>query len=135
MRTVFVGEVPGDLQKLADASLASLEAVLANLGAGVPAREVAKAGAALLPLDDPTIGFHQTYGYSIGLGLPPTWSDDPSFKINMASDLDLQAGMVLHVTMGLRRIGKYGAVCSETVAITGDGCEVLTSFPRQYFYK
>ena len=134
MRTVFIGSPPEGAQALADASMACLEKVLATMRPGITAHEVAKAGAAELPLDDPEIGFHDTYGYSIGLGFDG-WADHPEWKIKLGDPTVLETGMVFHVTMGLRRNFKYGAVCSETATITEDGCEVLTDFPRQYFYK
>jgi Xaa-Pro dipeptidase len=134
MRTVFIGSPPEGAQALADASMACLETVLTTMRPGVTAHQVAEAGAADLPLDDPEIGFHDTYGYSIGLGFEG-WADTPDWKIKLGDPTVLETGMVFHVTMGLRRNFKYGAVCSETATITEDGCEVLTSFPRQYFYK
>jgi len=134
MRTVFIGSPPEGAQALADASMACLEKVLTAMRPGVTANEVAEAGAAELPLDDPEIGFHDTYGYSIGLGFEG-WADTPEWKIKLGDPTVLETGMVFHVTMGLRRNFKYGAVCSETATITREGCEVLTDFPRQYFYK
>jgi Xaa-Pro dipeptidase len=135
MRTVFVGSPPAGAQQLADASLACLHTVLATMRPGIPAEEVAIAGAHELPLDDPEVVFHNTYGYSIGLGFPPSWADDGSLLVMKGNRTLLQPGMVFHVTMGLRRNGQYGAVTSETVAITEAGCEALTDFARQTFYK
>lgn len=135
MRTVFVGTPPAGAKALADASMESLERVLAVMRPGIPASTVADAGAAVLPLADPEIGSHHTYGYSIGLGFPPSWADTPDYKIKKGDKTILQPGMVFHVTMGLRRNFQYGAVCSEVVAVTQDGCEVLSTVPRQYYYK
>jgi Xaa-Pro dipeptidase len=120
---------------LADASMKALETVLATLRPGITAESVAAEGRKVLPLDDSTVVFHHTYGYSIGLGFPPDWSDDIPLRMRAGTTTVLEPGMVFHVTMGLRRSAQYGAVTSETVAITESGCEALTDFPRQYFYK
>jgi Xaa-Pro dipeptidase len=135
MRTVFVGQPPAGARQLADASLASLDAVLATVRPGLTFNEVAVAGARALPLDDASIVFHQTSGYSIGLGFPPSWADDETLVVQHGNQTVLEPGMVFHATMGLRRNGQYGAVTSETIAVTEAGCAVLTDFSRQYFYK
>jgi Xaa-Pro dipeptidase len=135
MRTAVVGDPPPGWQQLADASLEALKTVMATLRPGITAEQVAAEGRTVLPLDDPSVVFHHTYGYSIGLGFPPDWSDNIPLRMRAGTTTVLEPGMVFHVTMGLRRSAQYGAVTSETVAITDRGCEALTDFPRQYFYK
>jgi Xaa-Pro aminopeptidase len=56
-------------------------------------------------------------------------------RLRAGNQTTLRPGMVFHATMGLRRDTQYGAVCSETIVVTETGCEALTDFPRQYFYK
>jgi Xaa-Pro aminopeptidase len=135
MRTVFVGKPSQEVQDLADASLAGLRTVMSTVRPGITAEAVAAEGRKALPLDDPSVVFHHTYGYSIGLGLPPEWSDDMLLRFRKGNTTVLEPGMVFHATMGLRRRNLYGTVCSETIVVTDTGCEALTEFPRQYFYK
>jgi Xaa-Pro aminopeptidase len=134
MRTVFVGEPSREVQALADASLAALRTVMSTVRPGITAEAVAAEGRKALPLDDSSVVFHHTYGYSIGLGLPAEWSDDMLLRLREGNTTVLEPGMVFHATMGLRRRDRYGAVCSETIAVTDTGCEALTDFPRKYFY-
>jgi Xaa-Pro aminopeptidase len=134
MRTVFVGEPSREVQALADASLAALRTVMSTVRPGITAEAVAAEGRKTLPLDDSSVVFHHTYGYSIGLGLPAEWSDDMLLRLREGNTTVLEPGMVFHATMGLRRRDRYGAVCSETIAVTDTGCEALTDFPRKYFY-
>jgi Xaa-Pro dipeptidase len=135
MRTVFVGEPPDGAKEWADAALAALEVVLATCKPGVVAEDVAAAASKKLPLDDPEIVFHYTYGYSIGLGFPRGWADDPALRLIKGYKFTLEPGMVFHSTMSPRRKGKYGIFVSETFAITEDGCELMVDFPRRFFYK
>jgi Xaa-Pro dipeptidase len=135
MRTVFVGKQSDGVLKMADACMDALEAILGIFKPSVNSEEVAAKVSQKLPLDDPEIVFHNTYGYSIGLGFPPGWSDDEWLRIIKGRPFTLQPGMVFHSTMSLRRNGKYGIFISEVIAITKDGCEVLGNFPRQYYYK
>ena len=46
-------------------------------------------------------------------------------------DTVLRPGMVFHHPVALRRMGRYGTAFSETTVVTEDGCEVLTSSPRE----
>jgi Xaa-Pro dipeptidase len=133
MRTVFVGSPPAGARELADASLAALDAVMATVRPGVNGEEVAEKVSKTLPLDDPSIVFHHTYGYSVGLGFPPTWADDHDLTLISGNRIVLKPGMVFHSTMSLRRKARYGVAVSETLAVTETGCEALTEFPRRYF--
>jgi Xaa-Pro aminopeptidase len=133
MRTVFVGRPPAGAATVADATLAALETVMATLRPGITAETVAVAAATRLPLDDPSIVFHHTYGYSVGLGFPPSWADDGSLTLIAGNAVRLEPGMVFHSTMSLRCRERYGVAVSETLLVTETGCEPLTEFPRRYF--
>jgi Xaa-Pro dipeptidase len=135
MRTVFVGEPPAGALELGQAAMSALETVLAISGPGMIAEDIAAVACKELPLDDPEILFHHTYGYSIGLGFPRTWADDPNLTLIKGHTFALEPGMVFHCTMSPRRRARYGIFLSETFTVTEDGCEVLTNFPRQFFFK
>lgn len=135
MRTVFVGEPPDGATRLGEAAMSALEAVLATCRPGVIAEDVAAIASKELPLDDPEILFHHTYGYSIGVGFPRTWADVPGLTLIEGHTFALEPGMVFHCTMSPRRNAQYGIFLSETFAITEAGCEVLTDFPREFFFK
>jgi Xaa-Pro dipeptidase len=135
MRTLFIGDPPDGAVKLGKAAMAALDVVLATCKPGVIAEDVAAAASKELPLDDPEILFHHWYGYSVGLGFPPSWADDPRARLVKGNTFPLESGMVFHSTMSLRRNAQYGVCVSETIHITDTGCEVLGSFPRKFFYK
>ena len=132
MRTAFVGRPPDGARALADSARAALDRVMAILKPGARAEAVAAEAAPALPLDDPTLVFHHTYGYSVGLGFPPTWADDPALTLIRGNPTVLEPGMVLHSTMSLRRRGRYGVAISETLVVTERGCEAITDFPREF---
>ncbi|AZN98082.1 MAG: M24 family metallopeptidase [Mesorhizobium sp.] len=69
-------------------------------------------------------------GYSIGLGLPPTWGEDLYF-IREGIDLELKPGMTFHSPLTDRTPGTPGVGFSETWVVTETGCEILTIHDRQ----
>jgi Xaa-Pro dipeptidase len=134
MRTVFIGPPQDMPRRMAEACLDSITTVIQNAKPGVRGSEVAvKAKQALNSLPS-SIVWHGYYGYSVGIGFPPEWSDGPA-SISENDPGVLQAGMVFHCSTSLREVGQYGTTFSETIVITNDGCEVLTDVPRELVIK
>jgi Xaa-Pro aminopeptidase len=126
LRTVVVGKPSDQVKRMADACCASVETMLRTLRAGITAAEVAeKSSQCLKGLPDHLV-WHGFFGYSVGLGFPPSWSDCVEIVIKKDNPVVLQAGMTYHCSTSLRDVGRCGTTCSETVLITDDGCEVLT---------
>ena len=93
------------------------------------------------PLDElpPRVFRDGNRGYSVGLSFEPDWMDVPGLQIcprsgrterSLATYPTLEAGHVFHVRAVARDVGRAGVGVSETVAVTADGCEVLTDYPR-----
>ena len=69
-------------------------------------------------------------GYMVGMSFPPTWMEGATNRVlglREGSDMVLQAGMTFHVLSWLvgSRIGDY--FVSDTVLVTDNGGEVLTT--------
>lgn len=135
MRTVIIGPPSDPVRRMADACCASVNTLIDHIKPGAPARQVALRARACLD-DVLAVGlvWHGYYGYTVGLGFPPEWSDGPAF-IGEESDLILRPGMVFHCSTSLRDVGRYGAAFSETVVVTDTDCEVLTDVPRALVVK
>ena len=130
MRTVFIGEPPAEARRMAEACLVALGNVLNTIRAGVTADDVARAGWEGMNMAGDGFVFHGNFGYAVGAGFPPTWADDTA-AIMSGIDTVLRPGMVFHHPVALRRMGRYGTAFSETTVVTENGCEVLTSSPRE----
>jgi Xaa-Pro dipeptidase len=129
MRTASAGVPRDEVKKLAEIADAGVSTVIENMRPGALAGEIAlKAKTRIQGISASTI-WHGYYGYSVGIGFPPEWSDSPA-AIREGSALVLEPGMVFHCSTSFREIGQWGVAISETVAVTADGCEVFTSFPR-----
>lgn len=126
MRTAFQGRPSDRAREMIRTCRDSVELLLDNIREGVIAGDVAALSEARVRKLDAPVVWHGFYGYSVGLGFPPTWADRRDLIIRTGSDDVLKAGMVFHVNTSLRDVGRYGTAFSETVLVTKDGCEVLT---------
>ena len=79
-------------------------------------------------------------GYSMGLSFPAGWGDCPGLQIateqylpspRPAGYATLKPGHTFHVRAMARHVGFAGVGVSETVTVTEDGAEVLTSNTRE----
>ncbi len=131
MRTVFVGRPPDQVRRMVDACIASVDTLIEKIRPGIVAGDLARQAETQLASVIEKVIWHGSYCYSVGLGFPPTWADCPEINVTVGSEMVLQAGMVFHCSTSLRDPGRCGTTCSETVAVTETGCEVLTSLARE----
>ena len=98
---------------------------------GTPAEDVDHAARKVI--DDAGYGdkFRHKAGYSIGIALPPDWSEARTMMLRGGEKRALQPGMVYHFLPAVFEYREYGVGLSETVLITEDGHEVLTDYPRE----
>ena len=126
MRSVWLGEPSAEILRLADAGAAAVETIVRTARPGLPASEVARAGRAELePILDQVM-FHNSYGYPVGIGFPPTWTESLGFYLRTTNDQLLEAGMTFHLPISLRRFGEFGVNQSHTMLVTETGAETLT---------
>jgi Xaa-Pro dipeptidase len=129
MHTAAVGEPSAPVQRLVKASQETLDILFQTVKPGRTADEVAReAGAALKDIGAEAY-FTGMYGYSIGLGFPPTWREGITYVAN-GIDQPLRPGMTFHSPISLRIPGKVGIGFSETWVVTETGCELLTEHDR-----
>jgi Xaa-Pro aminopeptidase len=63
----------------------------------------------------------------MGIAFPPSAGEGQTADFRQGAGWELAAGMVFHMLSVLR----VGLVISDTVLITGSGCERLTGTPRR----
>jgi Xaa-Pro dipeptidase len=126
MRTGILGEPTAEQRRAAEAGAAAVEAVVATARAGIAASEVALAAGALIAPLLPGLAFHGNFGYPVGLGYPPTWSERLGFQLRPDNHQVLEAGMTLHLPVSLRKFGEWGVCQSHTILVTAAGAEPLT---------
>ena len=104
--------------------------LFANLRPGRTMGDVASAAMPALAQVDPAVRMRGYFGYSIGIGFPPSWVER-SVEIAVGRKDVLEPGMTFHTHRVLRVPGLVGVGFSESVVITENGYEVLTGHPRR----
>jgi Xaa-Pro dipeptidase len=125
-RTVYPGCVPPEAVDAAEAALAGLDAARAALRPGTRTGEVYAAWQRAVG------GSPRRHhcGYLVGIGYPPSWVGGPEvLGIRPGGDVEVLAGMVFHLMSWVER--PVGHVVSDTVLVTADGGELLTTVPRE----
>jgi Xaa-Pro aminopeptidase len=128
--TMLLGPPADRLRRLADSALATLALLYENVRAGRTADDVARAVAPGLASVDPEVYLSEYHAYPVGVGFPPEWSEH-SVWIVQGSDEVLEPGMTFHGVRSLRIPGLMAAGFSETIAVTPQGCEILTPHRRE----
>ena len=128
-RTVSVGAPTPDALRLhaavRDAQRAAIEAVKP----GVPATSVDGAARGLLE----SRGLGEAFGHGTGHGLGLDIHEEPRVgpPRSHSASVQLEPGMVFTIEPGAYLPGMGGVRIEDDVLVTGDGCEVLTSVPRE----
>ncbi len=132
-RIVYVGEPPPGLDDAARIATDGLEAVRAALLPGARGGDVYAAWQKVM---DAGLG-HDRYvrhhcGYLVGIGFPPSWvGSGMVVGLRRDGDLPITDGMTFHVLSWLfgQQLPDY--VLSDTVLVTPDGGEILTTSTRE----
>jgi len=128
-RTVSVGAPTADALRLhaavRDAQRAAIEAVKP----GVPATSVDAAARSLLE----SRGLGDAFGHGTGHGLGLDIHEEPRLgpPRSHSASVQLEPGMVFTIEPGAYLPGMGGVRIEDDVLVTDDGCEVLTSVPRE----
>ena len=126
-----VGPAKQQMKELARASLSSLEILIDNIRPGITACALHRLSVENFGRMGLTVS-HRS-GYSVGVNYAPDWGEGHLLSIMDGEERELQEGMVFHLVPGIYIPGDCAVVISETVAVTVDGCECITSFPRDLF--
>jgi len=124
MRSAVIGKPSDGVKRLSDACIETVDLLLANIKPGRTGHDVATI--VKKPLDRlPEVFFHGGFGYSIGMGFQPTWTEAPVY-IAEGAERELVPGMCFHLPICAWVPAQYGIGFSESVTVTATGCETLT---------
>jgi Xaa-Pro aminopeptidase len=130
-RTLQLGRVPAQVAETGKAVLEGMEAVLEAMRPGTTAEAVEAAWRGVIARYG--LRKESRIGYSIGVAYPPDWGEH-TISLRPGDRTELREGNVIHAILGMWMEG-WGIEVSETILVTGKGCETLTSLPREIRVK
>ncbi|MEJ2353130.1 MAG: Xaa-Pro peptidase family protein [Anaerolineales bacterium] len=135
MRSVFIGDIGQDLLEGERVVREAMQATMQAIKPGASAHEVDAVSRQII--GSSIFGGTQASrsAYSIGIGLPPDWGEGQILSIQPNETRQLQRNMTFHLIPWVQVPGKGGISFSETIRVTGDGCETITNFERKLFVK
>jgi len=130
-RTVYLGQPPDEMQRLAEITREGMQAALGTVRAGALCQDVAAAWRETIG----RAGYVKPsrIGYSIGVNYPPNWADHTA-SLRDGDTTVMVPNMTFHLMLGMWMEG-WGYELSETFRVTADGHELLADFPQELFVK
>lgn len=129
-RTCIAGRATPEHKRWAGLVIDSLHRAIAAIRPGVTSGKVDAACRSIY--EEAGVGdyFDHRTAYAIGIGFPPNWAEGRFLSIRPGDPTVLEPGMTFHVVPSLF-FPDFGVWFSESVAVTDDGCEVLTNYPQK----
>ncbi|HEX7255225.1 MAG TPA: Xaa-Pro peptidase family protein [Gaiellaceae bacterium] len=123
-RTFAVGKVSDPLREIYELTRQAQQAGLDAVRAGTTGRAADAAARAVIG----DAGYGESFGHGLGHGLGLLVHEAPALRPESTDTL--QAGNVVTVEPGIYLSGVGGVRIEDLVAVTEDGCEVLTRFRK-----
>lgn len=131
-RTVYLGDPPDRLKRLAEVTHGGFDIALAEVRAGATCDHAASAWSTHIAKH----GFEKAsrIGYAIGLGYPPAAWLEQTASLAVGDANVMATNMTFHMILGMW-LDNWGYVFSETFVVTDHGYETLANFPRELIIK
>jgi Xaa-Pro aminopeptidase len=123
-RTFATGELDGGAAGVYELVRGAQEAALDAVRAGAESRQVDAVARELIE----AAGHGERFGHGLGHGVGLEVHEGP--RLAKTAEGELQAGNAVTVEPGVYLPGEFGVRIEDLVAVTEDGCEVLTGFPK-----
>jgi ectoine hydrolase len=130
-RTMQLGTASNTLTRTAAAVLEGMDAVLDTIKPGVSAEAVELAWRRVIERHG--LKKESRIGYAMGIGYPPDWGEH-TISLRAGDRTLLAENHTLHCILGMW-MDQWGLEISETILVTKDGAECLTSLPRAVHRK
>lgn len=128
MHTVVAGDQPvdSDMLRWADNCRRIYETLIEAMVPGNTFDDAARRAAEAWQDQVDEAFFSGVYGYTVGAQFPPSWVEGSGFIARGQADT-FEENMVFHLPLCFRLPGKWGMAFSETVRVSAEGAQPLTS--------
>lgn len=124
-RTVATGDPGSEAREVYELVLEAQLAALAAVRADEGGRAVDGVARAIIT----EAGHGEHFGHGLGHGVGREVHEGP--RLSQRSEDELRAGNIVTVEPGVYLPGQFGVRIEDLVAVTDDGCEILTSVPKR----
>jgi Xaa-Pro aminopeptidase/Xaa-Pro dipeptidase len=124
-RTFFFTSINARQKKVYEAVLGAQQKAISVIRPGIAAAEIDKAARRYISAR----GYGKEFGHALGHGVGREVHEMP--RISSKSEEKVREGMVFTVEPGIYIPGWGGVRIEDMVAVTADGCEVLTAAPKE----
>ncbi len=131
-RNCTVGPASAEQKRLAQLPIDALDRTIEAIRPGVTSGEVDAVCRSVFEQAGYANYFDHRTAYAIGIGFPPNWAEGRFLALKPGDPTRLEPGMTFHLVPSMF-MPEGGYMASESVAVTEDGCELLTNYPRQLF--
>lgn len=123
--TVAVGEIDEQQRKLFETVRIAHDLAVEAVRPGVCCRDLDAVARDYIKSQ----GFGEFFGHGLGHGVGLEVHEKP--VVSPRGDAVLEEGMVFTIEPGIYLPGRYGVRIEDTVAVTPDGCRLLTKVPKK----
>ena len=125
VRTFIAGTPSHRQQELIKSCMDCREVLLASIKPGARIGDAASKVANILAKSSSNLWPCNQFGYSIGVGMPPSWVEE-WLEIRVDNDRIFEPGMVFHSLISLRVPGETGITIGDSWLVTDNNIEILS---------
>jgi Xaa-Pro dipeptidase len=133
MGTACVGKPSEGVRKMSDTAIGALHRTIEALKPGATSHQVQDACERVIEKAGYSENFRKRVGYSMGAAVAPIWGEGYIMDLKLGDERTIEPGMVFHIPVALRSWGEFCVGFSQTVLVTEQGNESLTSFPHELY--